>query len=86
MPRLSTFYGILITMNFGDHAPPHVHARYGEFTAVVGIDPIEVLRGHLPPRAEGFVLEWAAMHRVVLAENWARASRFQPTSRIAPLD
>ena len=83
---MSTFYGILITMNFGGHAPPHFRARYGEFTAVVGIDPIEVLRGHLPQRAEGFVLEWTAMHRVEPPENWVRASRFQPTSRIAPLD
>jgi len=29
-PELSRFYGIRITMNFVDHAPPHFHAMYGK--------------------------------------------------------
>ena len=29
MPRISSFYGIVIEMYFGDHPPPHFHARYG---------------------------------------------------------
>ncbi len=28
MPVISRFYGILIKMFFGDHAPPHFHAEY----------------------------------------------------------
>ena len=28
MPRISFFYGILITMNIGDHVPVHIHAWY----------------------------------------------------------
>jgi hypothetical protein len=28
MPELSRFYGIVIKMYFGDHAPPHFHAEY----------------------------------------------------------
>ena len=31
------FYGILIRMFFNDHAPPHFHARYGEFEATIDI-------------------------------------------------
>lgn len=27
MPVISSFYGILIKMYFGDHAPPHFHAE-----------------------------------------------------------
>ncbi len=27
VPRISTFYGIVIEMYFGDRAPPHFHAR-----------------------------------------------------------
>jgi len=29
MPRISMFYGIVVTMYSSDHAPPHFHARYG---------------------------------------------------------
>jgi len=28
MPTISAFYGILIQMFWGDHAPPHFHALY----------------------------------------------------------
>jgi len=30
VPRISTFYGIVITMYYRDHDPPHFHAVYGE--------------------------------------------------------
>jgi len=30
VPRISSFYGIVIAMYYDDHAPPHFHARYGE--------------------------------------------------------
>ena len=28
MPVISTFFGIMIRMFFGDHPPPHFHAEY----------------------------------------------------------
>ena len=31
MPVISRFLGIVIAMLWNDHAPPHFHARYGEF-------------------------------------------------------
>ena len=30
MPELSNFLGIVITMYFNDHNPPHFHAKYIE--------------------------------------------------------
>jgi len=47
MPTISTFYGILIRMFFNDHAPPHFHARYGEFEATIDIATLEVIEGDL---------------------------------------
>ena len=38
MPEISTFYGLIIFMNFKDHAPPHFHVCYGEFKALVTIN------------------------------------------------
>ena len=31
MPELSRFLGIVITMFYREHGPPHFHASYGEF-------------------------------------------------------
>ena len=42
VPRISFFYGIVITMYSNDHAPPHFHARYGKFEAKIAIDDGEV--------------------------------------------
>lgn len=33
MPRISSFFGIVIYMYFKDHNPPHFHAIYGEYNA-----------------------------------------------------
>ncbi len=85
MPRLSQFYGITAFMNFGDRHPPHFHVRYGEYRAVFAIDPLRLLRGRLPARAEGLVLQWANLHQAELAANWERANRFQPVTAIEPL-
>lgn len=51
MPEISRFYGIVIRMYGLDHAPPHVHAVYGEHEALIGIEDVEVIRGTLPTRA-----------------------------------
>ncbi len=53
MPVISSFYGILIKMYFGDHAPPHFHAEYAEFVAQISINDFAVIEGYLPPKALG---------------------------------
>jgi hypothetical protein len=67
MPEISRFFGIIITMFYSDHQPPHFHVRYGEYKAQVTIDPISILRGNLPPRVFGLVAEWALVHQEELS-------------------
>jgi hypothetical protein len=86
MPRLSEFYGIVVAMFYADHDPPHMHVVYAEHRAIIGIDPIAVLRGSLPRRARSLVFEWAALHQADLAANWQRAREHAPLQRIAPLE
>jgi len=35
MPTISMFYGIIITMFYKEHNPPHFHVRYGGYRAQV---------------------------------------------------
>jgi hypothetical protein len=86
MPQISQFFGIIIYMYFNDHAPPHFHAEYGEDEAVYAIETLEILRGKLPRRAHGMVVEWATLHRAELRTNWERARRRQELGKIVPLD
>lgn len=86
MPEISRFFGIVISMFYNDHEPPHFHARYGGRTALIAIDTLVVLRGELPPRVLGMVTEWAAAHRSELRADWNRARSNQPLEPISPLE
>ena len=85
MPTISYFYGIAIQMFWNDHAPPHFHALYGEYEAVIAIETLEVRRGRLPPRALALVLEWAQIHRAALLEAWNLCRLRQTPKKIEPL-
>jgi len=85
MPTISRFYGILIQMYFGDHAPPHFHALYAEFEALIDIRTFEVIRGDLHGRAMALVLEWAQQHREELGRDWELCVQNQTPMRILPL-
>jgi len=86
MPEISRFYGIVIRMFYNDHAPPHFHAAYGDHELVVGLSPIVVMAGSAPARVGSMVLEWAAVHRQELVEDWERCRTGEPPRAIAPLD
>jgi hypothetical protein len=86
MPRISQFYGIVITMYYRDHQPPHFHARYAEYKAEYTIAERSRLVGSLPHRAEALVREWAALHEAELYANWERCRQQAPLAPIAPLD
>ena len=85
MPEICRFFGVVIKMHFDDHAPPHFHARYGNSTASIAISRLTLLKGALPPRVLGFVLEWAMLRRAELLENWEAARKHGVLKRIQPL-
>ena len=53
--------------------------------AQVGIDPLALLHGELPPRVLGYVIEWAALHQAELLADWELVEAKQPPNKIAPL-
>lgn len=85
MPEISRFYGIVITVNYNEHLPPHFHARYAGERVALTVDG-RVISGHLPPRALGLVRTWAAAHANELLLDWELARAGQPLVSIDPLD
>ncbi|MCP9464418.1 MAG: DUF4160 domain-containing protein [Nitrospira sp.] len=86
MPEICRFLGIIITMYFNEHNPPHFHARYGNHKAEIAIETLSIIAGSLPPRVLGLVMEWAALRRRELMEDWELARRQVELKRIAPLE
>jgi len=70
MPEICRFLGIIITMYFDEHNPPHFHVRYNEHRAVLAIGTLNVLAGRLPARVRGLVEEWAEQHQSELLVMW----------------
>ena len=85
MPELSRFLGIVIGMFYREHGVPHFHAVYGEHEISVEVET-GTIHGHFPPRALKLVVEWMNLHKPELLEDWQRARRGEPLTRIAPLE
>lgn len=90
MPELSRFYGIVITLYFMDHSPPHIHIYGGkrgrpEWSAQVTIRDGKLLDGFAPDVAMRLVREWVTIHRDELMDAWNQALTGQTPGKIAPL-
>ena len=86
MPELCRFHGAKIMINLDDHDPPHFHVRHGNRRMRVGIAPVHILNGSLPPNIERLVLEWARVRQQELIAAWERMQNRQEPGKIAPLD
>jgi hypothetical protein len=80
VPEISRFLGIVISMYFDEHNPPHFHIQYNEFRASMDISTFNLIAGALPARVRGLVEEWAEMHREELLHMWETTDfhRIQP--------
>ncbi|BAU11584.1 hypothetical protein LEP3755_20830 [Leptolyngbya sp. NIES-3755] len=86
MPEISRFFGMIITMYYNDHPPPHFHVRYGEQKAIVAIGSLSILEGKLSSKAFDLVREWASQHQTELLQNWELARENAVLEKIEPLE
>lgn len=68
MPTISRFFGIVVFMNYNDHAPPHFHARYQDEEITMEI-LTGVVEGKMSRRALSMISEWKELYEeTVVAE------------------
>ena len=70
MPKISEFYGISIYMYYRDHPPPHFHAIYAGSEIQFEIGVLAAMAGHLPPRALGPNIPFAASQTAIVPRSW----------------
>ncbi|MBN1227616.1 MAG: DUF4160 domain-containing protein [Deltaproteobacteria bacterium] len=85
MPEICRFLGIIISIYYKEHAPPHFHAKYGGQRAAFSINELKQIEGSLPKRVISLILEWAFEHRDELMEDWKLAERNKELKKIDPL-
>lgn len=85
MPEICRFLGIVITMYFNEHNPPHFHVKYQKYRAIIDIKTLKIIEGKLPPRVFALVAEWAIIHRNELMKNWRNLIETGTFNKIKPL-
>lgn len=84
MPCICMFYGIIISMQYNDHLPPHFHAHYGEYSASFYLNG-KLHKGYLPTRQKLQVQVWADIHKVELRTLWNNIKENRGVFTISPL-
>jgi len=81
------FYGIIIRMYCGrtEHNPPHFHAYYQEFKAMVNIQTCEIMQGNIPSKQSKLIVAWAELHKDELLADWNLAINGENPFNIEPL-
>jgi hypothetical protein len=70
MPTVAIVDGVWIRFYADEHPPPHFHAVIAEYQAQIGIEPLQVLKGNLPPAKLSVVLSWAETRTAVPMDTW----------------
>lgn len=58
MPTIEYRDGVRIVIHNGDHRPPHIHAIYNEYEALIEIETGKVYAGFLPAKQLIKAFEW----------------------------
>ncbi len=72
-------------MYFNEHNPPHFHAQYNEYEALIDIQKISLYQWNLPPRVLWLVLERATLHQKELLHNRTLMEQQAELQKIEPL-
>ncbi len=69
----------------GEHPPPHFHAYYAEYKAIVDIEKCEITSGNLPKKQSRLVLAWAELHKDELLADWKLLMNGEEPFKISPI-
>jgi hypothetical protein len=83
MAKLAIVDAVKLFMYPNDHAPPHFHALFAEYHAVIDVETLTMVRGHIPRAKLRSILAWAAPRRSQLAEAWNLTQARMPAGPIA---
>jgi hypothetical protein len=73
MATVAVVDGVKIMLYANEHPPPHFHAKFAEFHAVIDIDKLAIIRGSLPPSKSKAVIRWATGRQEALLSAFVEA-------------
>lgn len=84
MPEISRFYGIIVSLFWKDHNPPHIHFTYGEYECSISVID-RIVEGSAPAKVIAKVNEWIELHESEILTLWEKAQKGEKLNKIEPL-
>ena len=84
-PEICRFFGIVISLYWRDHNPPHVHFTYGDYECSMSVLD-RVVDGQAPAKVIAKVNEWMDLHEKEILTLWERVQRGESVGKIEPLN
>jgi len=84
MPELSRFFGIIVSLYWRDHTPPHIHFTYSNFECSISVID-RVVNGTAPAKVIAKVNKWIDLHEDEILALWEKAQRGEKLNKIEPL-
>lgn len=84
MPEISKFFGIIVSLYWRDHNPPHIHFTYGDYECSISVLD-RVVDGKAPSKVIAKVNEWMNLHEAEILTLWEKAQKGEKIGRIEPL-
>lgn len=72
MPTIKIIDSVKIDLYSREHPPPHFHAIYADFEALITIQNFDVYAGRLPKQQLYKVICWARDNQEMLLDNFKR--------------
>ena len=76
---------VTLVRNIQYRHQPHIHAKYAEFEAAIGIEDGDIFSGDIPRKQLRLVQAWIELHRDELMADWELAVSGETLYKIAPL-
>lgn len=84
MPEICRFYGIIISLYWKDHNPPHIHFSYCDYECSMNVID-RIVDGKAPAKIIIKVNEWLDLHEKEVLTMWEKAQSGEKIGRIEPL-
>ena len=75
MPEICKFFGIIISLYWRDHHPPHIHLSYGEYECSISVLD-RIVDGKAPSKVIAKVNEWMDLHEAEILTLWEKTRKY----------
>jgi hypothetical protein len=72
MPTIKIIDSVKIDLYSREHPPPHFHAIYADYEALITILDFKIYAGNLPKPQFNKVIDWAKNNQTMLFDNFKR--------------